>query len=350
MGSIRVLLPVAQGRADRGRLPRRRGRLARAAADRAPSLNQGLVGARRPVACSGSGGKQQPALITCSAAAPGPATASLDVGAPARDRRLLAGRRQGRRDHAVRNWPGKHMGRTDRHSAGAATLRWSSRSHNLRPDPNLTVGSTVRRDHLQGRDDHRLRPGRAPGPRARDHRRGEPRVDRDPRPPRSHSPENPLHRRRLRHRRPEGGRGGGLPGLEGGAGASAFASSTAEKRRPTAPGSRRAPRRAAAGLPGADVITLGKPRLAPPRDRALPRDGRSASSVPRTWPRARQGARAGRGRRGGRNAGFAVLNLQGRALHGHADQPVRGRGRPSSRRRARRRRSWLVDFHAEANE
>src|SRR4029077_9166312 len=29
-------------------------------------------------------------------------------------------------------------------------------------------------------DDHRLRPGRAPGPRARDHGRGEPRGDRDP--------------------------------------------------------------------------------------------------------------------------------------------------------------------------
>ena len=191
----------------------------------------------------------------------------------------------------------------------------------LRPDPNLTVGSTRRRDHLEGRDDHRLRPRRAPGPRARDHGRGEPRGDRGPR-------RHAVAALRILFIADVFGTAGRkaveerLPGLkeEHGVG---FCVVNGEN---VADGAGITPRLADRLLAaGADVITLGnhvwrRREIAPYLET---RRARRPAGEPRLE---HAGPRAGRRRRRGRDAGGRA-EPAGRALHGHAGQPVRGRGR-----------------------
>ena len=129
MGSIRLLLPVAQGRLTAvGYHAAGDGSLALRPVGR--QLNQGLVG-RVARSLFGNGGGNSLRYYVLGGGT-GPATASLDVGARARDRRLLAGRRHGRRDHAVRARPGSTWAPGSTFSR-AATLRWSSRSRTSGP-------------------------------------------------------------------------------------------------------------------------------------------------------------------------------------------------------------------------
>jgi murein DD-endopeptidase MepM/ murein hydrolase activator NlpD len=138
MGSIRLLLPVAQGRLTAvGYHAAGDGSLALRPVGR--QLNQGLVG-RVARSLFGNGGSNRLRYYVLGGGA-GPATASLDVGAPPGtdvyspvDGRVVA--------ITPYVLAGKHMGaRIDIQPSGNPSLVVSL-TH-LRPDPNLTVGSTV---------------------------------------------------------------------------------------------------------------------------------------------------------------------------------------------------------------
>ena len=138
MGSIRVLLPVAQGRLTAvGYHAAGDGSLALRPVGR--QLNQGLVG-RVARSLFGNGGGNSLRYYVLGGGT-GPATASLDVGAPPGtdvyspvDGRVVA--------ITPYVLAGKHMGaRIDIRPSGNPALVVSL-TH-LRPDPNLTVGSTV---------------------------------------------------------------------------------------------------------------------------------------------------------------------------------------------------------------
>jgi hypothetical protein len=136
-GSIRLLRPVAQGRltvvgyhADDGALTLRPvGR----------QLNQGLVGrVARSLFGSGTGSGLRYYVLGGGA---GPATASLDIGAPPGTDVYspVDGQVVGITPYVI---AGKHMGaRIDIQPTGNPSLVVSL-TH-LRPDPNLTVGSTL---------------------------------------------------------------------------------------------------------------------------------------------------------------------------------------------------------------
>ena len=281
MGSIRLLLPVAQGRLTAvGYHAAGDGSLALRPVGR--QLNQGLVGrvARSLFGNGGSNGLRYYVL----GGGTGPATTSLDIGAPPGtdvyspvDGRVVA--------ITPYVLAGKHMGaRIDIQPSGNPVARRLAHARPPRPEPDRRLDG--RRDHLQGRDDHRLRPGRAPGPRARDHRCGEPRGDRDP-PRHAVTPLRILFiadvfgtagRKAVEER---------LPGLEGGARRRLLRRQRRERRRRGR--DHAAPRRPAAGGRGRRDHAR-QPRLAPPRDRALPRDGRARHPARRTWPPARRAA------------------------------------------------------------
>ena len=138
LGSIRLLLPVAQGRLTAvGYHAAGDGSLALRPVGR--QLNQGLVG-RVARSLFGNGGGNSLRYYVLGGGT-GPATASLDVGAPPGtdvyspvDGRVVA--------ITPYVLAGKHMGaRIDIQPSGNPALVVSL-TH-LRPDPNLTVGSTV---------------------------------------------------------------------------------------------------------------------------------------------------------------------------------------------------------------
>jgi len=137
-GSIRLLLPVAQGRLTAVGY--------HAAADNAlelrpvgRQLNQGLVGrVARSLFGSGSGSGLRYYVLSGGT---GPATASLDIGAPPGTDVYspVDGTVVGITPYVL---AGKHMGaRIDIQPSGNPSLVVSL-TH-LRPDPNLTVGSTL---------------------------------------------------------------------------------------------------------------------------------------------------------------------------------------------------------------
>ena len=106
----------------------------------------------------------------------GPATASLDVGAaPGTDvYSPVDGTIVGITPYVL---VGQALRRSDRHPAERQPVdRRLAHPPAARPEPDRRLAGRV--DHLEARDHHQLRQGRAPGARALDAGRGQPRVDR----------------------------------------------------------------------------------------------------------------------------------------------------------------------------
>ena len=163
---------------DRDRLPRGRRRRARAGRRSARQANEGLL--QRIAAQALRRQRARARRTTCSAAASGPSTASLDVVAPSGTDVYSPGRRDDRRDHAADT---PRPDATGRGSTSSRRARPSLVVSRHAPPPRSGAdGRLVRRSvDLEDRHDHRLlAASSSAGARPVHAGRGQPRLARGP--------------------------------------------------------------------------------------------------------------------------------------------------------------------------